>query len=181
LNEKIERLQNQVNSLQQKIIELEENQTLKIKKALSELLKQSQPSKTIQQGNSNLKPNMGSYFQENDTKINPNLQQVEEPISKGVSEGSKSPLEPLLGSQQYNIPSNEDKGLNQTNFITLGKISEDEKIEIIQKGFQLQAEGKISLKKYYESTDPNSLFQSKGYSIKYESIRRTKLYQSLKE
>ena len=60
-------------------------------------------------------------------------------------------------------------------------ISEQEKIEIIQTGFQLQAEGKISLKKYYESTDPNSLFQSKGYSIKYESIRRTKLYQSLKE
>jgi len=33
-------------------------------------------------------------------------------------------------------------------FITLGKISEQEKIEIIQRGFQLQAEGKISLKKY---------------------------------
>jgi hypothetical protein len=43
-------------------------------------------------------------------------------------------------------------------FITLGTISEQEKIEIIQTGFQLQAEGKISLKKYYESTDPNSLF-----------------------
>jgi hypothetical protein len=62
----------------------------------------------------------------------------------------------------------------------LERISEDEKIEIIQLGFQLQAEGKISLKKYYESTDPNSLVQSKGYSIKYESIGRTKLYQQLK-
>ncbi len=40
--------------------------------------------------------------------------------------------------------------------------------------------GKISLKKYYESTDPNSLFQSKAYNIKYESIRGIKLYQSLK-
>jgi hypothetical protein len=62
----------------------------------------------------------------------------------------------------------------------LGKISEEEKIEIIKLGFQLQAEGKISLKKYYESTDPYSLFKRKGYSIKYESIRRTKLYQNLK-
>jgi len=62
----------------------------------------------------------------------------------------------------------------------LGKIPEEEQIEIIKTGFQLQAEGKLSLKKYYESTDPNSLFQSKGYSIKYESIRRTKLYQQLK-
>jgi len=50
----------------------------------------------------------------------------------------------------------------------------------IQTGFQLQAEGKIPLKNYSESTDSNSLFQSKGYSIKYESIRRTKLYQQLK-
>ena len=78
------------------------------------------------------------------------------------------------------VSSNQDKGLNGSNFITLGKISEEEKIEIIKTGFRLNQEGKISLKKYYESTDPNSLFQSKGYSIKYESIRRTKLYQQLK-
>jgi hypothetical protein len=66
-------------------------------------------------------------------------------------------------------------------FITSGMISEQDKIEIIETGFQLQAEGKIPLKNYYESTDPNSLFQWKGYWIKYESIRRTKFYQSLKE
>jgi len=63
----------------------------------------------------------------------------------------------------------------------LGKIPEEEKIEIIQTGFQRQAEGKISLKKYYEGTEIHSLFQSKGYSIKCETIRRTKLYQTLKE
>jgi hypothetical protein len=62
----------------------------------------------------------------------------------------------------------------------LSQIPEEEQIEIIQTGFQRQAEGKISFKKYYESTDPYSLFQSKGYSIKYESIRRTKFYQQLK-
>jgi len=39
----------------------------------------------------------------------------------------------------------------------LATISEQEKIEIIQREFQLQAKGKISLKKFYESIDPNSL------------------------
>jgi len=63
----------------------------------------------------------------------------------------------------------------------LRKISEEEKIEIIKMGFQLQAEEKISLKKYYESTDPYSLYQLKGYNTKYETIRRTTLYQNLKE
>ena len=55
------------------------------------------------------------------------------------------PLKPLSESQQYNITSNQDKGLNGSNFITLGKILEEEKIEIIQMGFRLNQEGKISL------------------------------------
>ena len=76
---------------------------------------------------------------------------------------------------------NQNKAQNWSNFVTLSQISQQERVEIIKKGFQLQAEGKISLKKYYESTDQYSLFQLRGYSIKYESIRRTKLYQSLKE
>ena len=183
LEDQIQTLQNQVNSLQQKIIQLEQNQTLNFKKALSELLKRSEAAKIDQQYNSNLKPNMGSSLQENDTKIHSNLQQVQEPsyqISKSLSEDKISPLETLSESQHYNLSSNQEKGLNGSNFITLGKISEEEKIEILKNGFQLQNQGKISLKKYYESTDPNSLFQHKGYSIKYETIRRTKLYQSLK-
>jgi len=91
--------------------------------------------------------------------------------------------------KEYNIASDQSKAQNHSNFITLGKIAEQERIEIIQKGFQLQAiakqyvallrEGKISLKKYYESTDQYSLFQLKEYQIKYETIRRTKLYQQL--
>ena len=80
-----------------------------------------------------------------------------------------------------NISSNEEKGRNRPNFVTLGKISDEEKIKIIKTGFQLQAEQTISLKKYYESTQKHSLFQSKGYSIKYETVRRTKLYQDLKQ
>jgi hypothetical protein len=98
-----------------------------------------------------------------------------------LSEASKSPLKPLSESQHYNILSNQDKGLNGSNFITLGKIREQEKIEIIKLGFQLHAQGIIFLKKYYKSIQEYSLFQLKGYFIKYETIRRTKLYQQLKD
>jgi hypothetical protein len=63
----------------------------------------------------------------------------------------------------------------------LKEISEQERIEIFQKGLQLQAEGRIAFRKYYESTDPYSLFQWKGYSLKYESVRKNKLYEKLKK
>ena len=97
------------------------------------------------------------------------------------SADSKIDSQTLSNPQQSNITSNQEKNLQGSNFTTLGKIPEQEKIQIIQTGFQFQQQGKISLKKYYESTNPNSLFQLKGYSIKYESIRRTKLYQQFKE
>jgi hypothetical protein len=86
----------------------------------------------------------------------------------------------LRDNPNENISPIQDKAQKGLNFVTLGNLLEDEKIEIIQTGFQLQAEGKISLKKYYEGTEKYSLFQSKKYKIKYESVRRTKLYQQLK-
>jgi hypothetical protein len=64
------------------------------------------------------------------------------------------------------------KTQNEHNFITLGKISKDEKPEILQRGFQLNQQGKIFLKKYYERRQKFSLFPLKGYSIKYETIIR---------
>ena len=96
------------------------------------------------------------------------------------SEASKMTINDSFQSYQYSLLSSQKQLQNGPNFVTLSKISEQEKIEIIQIGFRLNQEGKISLKNYYESTDPCSLFQFKGYSIKYESIRRTKLYQQLK-
>ena len=72
-----------------------------------------------------------------------------------------------------------DLTISHGAWLRLSNLSENEKIEIIKLGFQLQAEQTISLKNYYESTQKHSLFQSKGYSIKYESIRRTTLYKSL--
>ena len=117
---------------------------------------------------------------ENQSQIKNPTYQTKYKESKSVSYAPKIDFKTRERSEQYNIVSDQFKPQNNSNFITFGKISEDEKIEIIKLGFQLQAEGKISLKKYYENTDPNSLFQLKGYRIKYESIRRTKLYQQLK-
>ena len=108
-----------------------------------------------------------------------------------LSEDNNRPSDKNSEPKQYNISSTQNQAQNaqalapserseQQNFIILSQIPEPEKIEITKLGFQLQVEGKISLKKYYQSTDPNSLFQSKGYSIKYETIRRTKIYQQLK-
>jgi len=59
---------------------------------------------------------------------------------------------------------------NGANFKRLSEISEEEKIEIIEKGFQLNQEGKISLKNYYEGIGQYALSELKGYHIKYESI-----------
>ena len=171
-----------INSLQDRIRDLET--TLENSKySLSGTLKASEATKIIQQDEYTLKSEQSPNLLGNDNKINPNIQQVEEfrnEISESVSEVSKRPLKQSLKTEQYNLSSNQDKGLNGANFITLGNLSEQEKIEIIQTGFRLNQERKISLKNYYEGTEEYSLFQHKGYNIKYESIRRTKLYQSLK-
>ena len=191
---KIENLQNQVNSLHQKLIELEENQTLNLKHALSELYKRSQATKIEQQGDSRLNPQSANYLPNDSEVRNPTYEvsaQRTEAFSdcetkltgmesKSVSDASKIDSKSLSNTQRYNLSSNQEKGLNEPNFITLGKISEEEKIEIIKLGFQLNQEGKISLKKYYEGTGESSLFQLKGYSIRYEAIRKNHLYKQLK-
>jgi hypothetical protein len=169
IKDKIQNLQNQVNSLQDRIRDLET--TLENSKyALSGHLKPNIPIKTIQQVDSTLKGNRSPYLAENqvDSQVR-ELGQVDSEIDpENLSSNPKK-------AQNPQSERSEDQ-----NFITLSKISEEEQIEIIKLGFQLQAEGKISLKKYYESTEEYSLFQLKGYNIKYETIRRTKLYQSLK-
>jgi hypothetical protein len=104
---------------------------------------------------------------------------------ESLSEAFKMRLKPISESQQYDTSSNQNQALKMDdkahpNFVILSKISEEDKNEILQTGFRLNQEGKISLKKYYEGTGEYSLFESKRYSIKYESIGRTKLYQQLK-
>jgi hypothetical protein len=105
--------------------------------------------------------------------------------SESFSEDSRSPLNAGLGSEQDNLSSIQNKAQNGSNFITseatspvwrsLANLSKQEKIDIIQTGFQLNQEGKISLKKYYEDIGKNTLAQLRGYSINYETIRRIKI------
>jgi len=193
LQDQIQILQNQVDSiaqqierLQQQIIQLE-SKLDNSKYPLSGTLKAPETKKTIHQSDSNLslretspgsgKENNGSYLQENRSEGRYSNYTTNEVEPKSVPEDSKRPLKTSKPIEESSILSNQNEAQNSPggllrlpNFITLGKISEKEKIEIIKTGFQLQAEGKISLKKYYESTDPNSLFQLKGYNIKYETI-----------
>lgn len=82
-----------------------------------------------------------------------------------LAENSKIDFKNDEPTQYYDLTSNQKEGLNKPqgllrfhNFITLGKISEKDKVKIIKIGFQLQE-----------------------YNIKYKTIRRTKLDQSLKE
>jgi hypothetical protein len=129
LEEKIQILQNQLNSLQQKVIDLE-------------------------------------------TKVeNPKYARIEQ---NKASEAIKS-----IQQEDY-ITATQAKAQKEHNFLTLGKISEQEKVEIILLGFQLNQKGKISLKKYYEGKGEYTLFGWKGYQIKYDTIRKTHLYPQLK-
>ena len=149
------------------------------KYALSRTLRAPDDTKITQQGDS-LKSEKGAYSGENDSKVNSEVREGGRLDSNLLSEASKRPLKQSLKTEQYNLSSNQKQPQKEHNFITLSQISETEKIEIIQTGFQLQAEGKLSLKKYYESAAEYSLFQRYRYSIKYETIRRTQLYQQLK-
>jgi hypothetical protein len=182
LEDQIQTLQNQMDSLQQKVIQLE-TKLMRSNYTLSEASQPLDSFKTIQEENSTLEVKKDPYLPQNHPKQSDVLSEVRNPTyqpkdmeSKSVSEASKIDFKGLSDNKQGNIPSNQEK----PNFITLGKISEEDKIEIIKLGFQLQAQGTISLKKYYESKDPNSLFQLKGYSIKYEGIRKSKLYKQWK-
>ena len=98
LNEKIETLQNQVNSLQDRIRDLET--TLENSKyALRRTLKASEGMKIIQQGDSTLKDKKGSYLTQNDRQVRDPTYREKEMESKSFSEASKMLLETLSHSQ----------------------------------------------------------------------------------
>ena len=210
MKDKIQSLESQLSSLQQKVLNLEAKLVRfeqNSKCPLSEPSRPLESSKTSQQGDSTLKSEKAPYLTENDPKRSAVLSEVRDSTSRGkdmesksFSDASKIDFNTLSNSTGYNMPSHLEKGLktalrfgNQPNFITSednfvddvwrspGKISEDEKIEIIQLGFQLNQKRKISLKNYYETTQEHSLFQLKGYRIKYEAIRKNKFYQQLKQ
>ena len=171
-------LQDQIHSLQERVTHLENQIIIKEKDTgvLSDASKvdDKMPSK-VEQGD----PSFKQYSDASDLS-NTSSEEYQKAVESGILlDGSKTPLKAFPNTEQ-NLSSTQDKDQNEPNFITLGKISEAEKIEIIKRGFQLQNQGKLSFKKYYEGTEEYSLFQSKGYRIKYETIRKTKIYQQLK-
>ena len=54
----------------------------------------------------------------------------------------------------------------QSNFVGVANLFEADKIESSKLGCQRNQKGKVSLKKYYQSTEECSLFKLKRYSIK---------------
>lgn len=91
-DDKIQNLQNQINSLQQKIIQLENNQTLQIKNTISQLLKFSRDNKTIQQADSTFKTENRLQSPDstpNDSEIKDSTSQGKDIESKTLSEDSR--------------------------------------------------------------------------------------------
>lgn len=69
---------------------------------------------------------------------------------------------------------------NKLKFKPPGQLEPEDKLEIIQRGFELQEKEKISLKGFYEREGINTLFEWKHFKIKYDSIRKDDLYKQLK-
>ena len=63
-----------------------------------------------------IKPNIGSYLQENDSKVNSEIKEADNLESKSLSEASKIDFKAPSPNQQYKTASNQDKGLNEPNF-----------------------------------------------------------------
>jgi len=142
LAEQVERLETALRFGQQKVIQLE-SKLENPKYALSGCESSEQPlesSKTIHQDYT-LEGKKAPYLTQNDPKRSSAvLSEIRDPTSRGndiqsktVSEDPRSPFKTLTNTQYYNIPSNEEKkGPNDQNFITLSKISEEERVEIIK-------------------------------------------------
>ena len=114
-------------SSQQKIIEFENNQRLlrntglrfgNLKHALSELLKRRQLSKIDQHGDSILKTQSANLLP-NDSEVRNPIYQRKGMESKSLSDDSKIDFKTSERSEQYNRTSNQYKGLNKSNFITI--------------------------------------------------------------
>ena len=76
MEDQVENLQTQVNSLQERISDLE-TKLENTKYPLRSQNKAPDDTKIIQQDNYTLKPNMGSYLQENDERVNFEVREVQ--------------------------------------------------------------------------------------------------------
>ena len=118
---------NLIFQLQERVIHLE-NQTKNfndvVKYALRGQNKAPQAIKSI--------PQVDLKKGSNLTNSDQSFENVREMESKTLSEGPRIDEKATFESQQDNIPAKQRLNQDRSNFITLGRISEDEQIEIIQ-------------------------------------------------
>ena len=147
-----------MNSLQQKVIQFEARVDQNSKDLLSDTLNAPNDRKITQQGNYTLNSNMGSVRKKSSQENDTNFHQAQEASFKSLSEDSRIHFKNHQTTQEYNITSKKEKAQNRGNFITSednlvddvwrspGRIPQQERIEIIQKGFQLNQEGPSAAK-----------------------------------
>lgn len=123
-------------------------------------------------------------YEEDCSHLQNKIEDIQEMINSLQKKVIELETQDLSSKKQLRIPPESPinrRDEDEDDYMTLSQLSEDEKIEIIKLSLQLQAEKKISLKKYFQSRDSYSLYQLKGYRLKSESIRKNKLYKKLKE
>lgn len=100
-------------------------------------------------------------------------------IQRVIRQNQRSGLENYLFSNDSKSQIISSQNSSQLKFQNLKEISDEEKKEIIKKGLELQRKNLITLKDYYEGDCEGSLIQFKGYRVKYENIRRTRIYKEI--
>ena len=133
LDAKIQTIQNQVDSLaqqveklQQKVIQLEARVEQNSKDLLSDTLNAPNDIKITQHDNYTLRGKKALYLTQNEPKRSAVLSEVRNPTyqtkdiqSKSLSDAPKIDFKDSDTTQQYNHVSNQNKTLNQHNFITI--------------------------------------------------------------
>ncbi len=105
--------------------------------------------------------------------VNSRLSDLETKIDKLANE-----IKILKDERQYSAKKKIE--LNNNNFIRLNNLDENELRSIIGEGFDFEIQNLISLKDYYEGEDKLSIFSSRGYRIKYDTVRRKPIYKEIK-
>jgi hypothetical protein len=59
-------------------------------------------------------------------------------------------------------------------------LEDEELIEILKIAYDLKEKENISFKVFFESSESPSLYQLKGYKLKYNNLRRTKAFRDFK-
>jgi len=119
------------------------------------------------------------------SSIEPKYLELENKVDKLKSEM-------ILIKEKIKIIINEkkDESSNPTNlnflhhqplFKTFTALSKEEQISVIIAGNKYRQQNLIKIPDYYEgTTNPHSLFNLRGYSVKYESVRKHPLYKHYK-